>query len=54
MRYKKEQDKAFYMILDAFKTIKPAEKDAIKAPSVMGNNDNGKKKDIVDVVEEKA
>ena len=42
MRYKKEQDKAFYMILDAFKTIKPAEKDATKAPSAMGKQ-NGQK-----------
>ena len=27
MRYKKEQDRAYFTILDAFKTVKPAEKD---------------------------
>ena len=33
MRHKKEQDKAFYALLDAFKTIKPTEKDTVKPPS---------------------
>ena len=36
MRYKKEQDKVFYQLLDAFKTVKPAEKDQLKAPSALG------------------
>lgn len=37
MRHKKEQDRAFYQLLDAFKTVKPAEKDSIKPPSRLDN-----------------
>ena len=40
MRYKKEQDKPFYILLDAFKTVKPAEKEQIKASSALGHANN--------------
>lgn len=57
MRYKKEQDKPFYAILDAFKTVKPAEKDQAKVPSsAMGHQSNhGKEsaKTAADFAEEK-
>ena len=47
MRYKKEQDKPFYILLDAFKTVKPAEKDQLKALSVLGTH-GGKEKSATD------
>ena len=37
MRHKKEQDKGFYTMLDAFKTIKPTENDTQKPPSRLDN-----------------
>ena len=44
MRYKKEQDKPFYILLDAFKTVKPAEKEQTKATSALGHtNGTGNK-----------
>ena len=54
MRYKKEQDKPFYALLDAFKTVKPAEKDQIKASSSLGTH-AGKEivKSAQDLTEEK-
>ena len=41
MRHKKDQDKAYYQLLDAFKTVKPAEKDSIKPPSRLDNVHRG-------------
>lgn len=40
MRYKKEQDKPFYILLDAFKTVKPAEKEQTKTSSALGHTGN--------------
>ena len=33
MRYKKDQDKAFFNILEAYKTVKPAEKATVGVPA---------------------
>ena len=34
MRHKREQDRAFYTMLDGFKTVKPSEKDQFKQTAV--------------------
>ena len=36
MRYKKDQDKQFFTILEAFKSVKPAEKEQLKTSSALG------------------
>ena len=53
MRYKKEQDKPFYILLDAFKTVKPAEKEQIKATSSLGHtNAAGNKEGVKSATEQ--
>ena len=47
MRHKREQDRAFYTMLDGFKTVKPAEKDQFKTES------KGVKSSGADAIEEK-